>query len=325
MKYTIFGESHGPTIGVTLTDVPFGVTLDMDFIGSELARRAPGLSVLTTGRREADVFSILSGVYEGKTTGTPLTATCENTDTRSEDYVNLSVTPRPSHADYSGAMRYGFCNDPRGGGHFSGRLTAPLVFAGAIAKLILREHGITVAARIDALGGISRPTEEEQAAAILNAKGQMDSVGGIISCAVTDLPPGLGEPDFGCNVEGIFAQHLFAVPAVKGIEFGAGFSLADMKGSGANDPFAVQSGAIVTKTNHSGGVNGGITNGMPVTFRVVIRPTPSIAREQDTVNLETLEPAKLSVTGRHDPCIVPRAVVVVEAAAALATCQVLGI
>ena len=325
MKYIIFGESHGPAIGVTLEGVPAGLALDMDFIRSELARRAPGQNAMTTARKEKDEPEILSGVFEGKTTGTPLCAVIFNTDTRSKDYAKLKNLPRPGHADYSGFVRYSGCNDYRGGGHFSGRLTAPLVFAGAIAKLILKEKGITVAARITNVAGIADPTPEEMEAAILAAKADLDSVGGRIACTVTGLPAGLGAPDFGCNVEGIFSQYLFAVPAVKAVGFGLGTGFADLRGSQANDPFYMDGDTVRTRTNHTGGVNGGITNGMPVEFEVTIRPTPSIAREQDTVDLSSGTDAKLAITGRHDPCIVPRAVPVIESAAALAACQLLGI
>ena len=325
MRYTIFGESHGPAIGVTLEGVPAGLELDMDFIRSELARRAPGQNAMTTARKEADEPEILSGVFEGKTTGTPLCAVIFNTDTRSRDYAQLKNLPRPGHADYAGFVRYHGCNDYRGGGHFSGRLTAPRVFAGAVAKLILKEKGVAVTARISNVAGIADPTPEEMEAAILAAKADLDSVGGRIACAVTGLPAGLGAPDFGCNVEGIFSQYLFAVPAVKAVGFGLGTGFAEVRGSQANDPFYMDGGTVRTRTNHAGGINGGITNGMPVTFEVTIRPTPSIGREQDTVDLSTGADAKLSVTGRHDPCILPRAVPVIEAAAALAACQVLGI
>ena len=325
MRYTIFGESHGPAIGVTLEGVPAGLALDMDFIRSELARRAPGQNAMTTARKEADEPEILSGVFEGKTTGTPLCAVIFNTDTRSRDYAQLKNLPRPGHADYAGFVRYQGCNDYRGGGHFSGRLTAPLVFAGAVAKLILKEKGVAVTARISNVAGIADPTPEEMEAAILSAKADLDSVGGRIACAVTGLPAGLGAPDFGCNVEGIFSQYLFAVPAVKAVGFGLGTGFADLRGSQANDPFYMDGDTVRTRTNHAGGVNGGITNGMPVTFEVTIRPTPSIAKEQDTVDLSSHADARLAVTGRHDPCIVPRAVPVIESAAALAACEVLGI
>ena len=326
MKYTIFGESHGSAIGVTLTGVPSGLELDMDFILSEMARRRPGQNALSTARSEADIPEILSGVFEGKTTGTPLCAIIRNGDTRSKDYSQLKVCPRPSHGDYAGSIRYEGCNDYRGGGHFSGRLTAPLVFAGAVAKLVLKAAcGAEITSRISMVGGVENPTAEQVEQVVLAAKADGDSVGGSIACQVTGLPAGFGSPDFGCNVEGIFSQHLFAVPAVKAVAFGAGFGFASMRGSQANDPFYMDGETVKTRTNHAGGVNGGITNGMPITFEVAIRPTPSISKEQDTVNLATGEATKLVINGRHDPCIVHRALPVIEAAAALAACEVLGI
>ncbi|MBU5436266.1 chorismate synthase [Pseudoflavonifractor sp. MSJ-37] len=325
MRYTIFGESHGPAIGVTLEGVPTGIELDWAFIRSELARRAPGKDPTSTPRKEADEPEVLSGLFEGRTTGTPLCAVIRNTDTRSKDYSQLKDMPRPGHADYTGQVRYGGYNDYRGGGHFSGRLTAPLVFAGAVAKLVLKERGIGVTARVSQIAGIQDPTPEQAQAAILAAKAEQDSVGGCIRCAVTGMPAGMGAPDFGCNVEGIFSQHLFAVPAVKGIAFGAGFGFAAMRGSEANDAFCLEDGQIRTRTNHTGGVNGGITNGMPVEFEVVFRPTPSISRPQQTVSLSRMEETELTIEGRHDPCVVLRALPVVEAAAALAACEVLRI
>ncbi|MCD7916904.1 MAG: chorismate synthase [Clostridiales bacterium] len=353
MKHTIFGESHGPAIGVTLSGVPAGIELDMEEIAFELARRAPGKSPLSTARKEADVPEILSGMFEGQTTGTPLCAVIRNTDQRSKDYSKLRYLPRPGHADYTGFLRYDGCNDYRGGGHFSGRLTAPLVFAGAVAKQILAQEGIVIGAHIRSIADVEDlPLEnageplsrellrqvaekpfpvlddgrgEAMQQAILQARSERDSVGGIIECAVLGLPPGVGSPDYGENVEGIFAQHLFAVPAVKGVAFGAGFGMASMRGSECNDPIRIARGSIYTLGNVNGGVNGGITNGMPVMFSVAIRPTPSIAQEQDTIDLEKMENARLTIEGRHDPCICHRAVPVIEAAAALATCELLGI
>ncbi len=326
MKYTIFGESHGPAIGVTLTGVPSGLELDMDLIRTEMDRRRPGQNALSTARKEADEVEILSGMFDGKTTGTPLCAIIRNSDTRSKDYSQLKVCPRPSHGDYAGTIRYEGCNDYRGGGHFSGRLTAPLVFAGAVAKQILTAAcGVQITSRISMLEGVADPTAEQVEQIILTAKADGDSVGGAVVCTVAGLPAGFGSPDYGCNVEGIFAQHLFAVPAVKGIVFGAGFNFARMRGSQANDPFYMDGDQVKTRTNHAGGINGGITNGMPITFEVAIRPTPSISKEQETVNLATGEDTKLVINGRHDPCIVHRALPVIEAAAALAACEVLGI
>ena len=325
MNYTIFGESHGPAIGVVLEGVPSGLVVDMDFIRAELRRRAPGQNALSTARKEADEPEILSGVFEGRTTGTPLCAVIRNTDTRSRDYEKMKRLPRPGHADYAGAVRYGGYNDYRGGGHFSGRLTAPLVFAGALAKLILREKNIDVTARISILGGVPDPTPAQIEEIILAAKAEGDSVGGAIACTVRGVEAGHGAPDFGCNAEGIISQYLFAVPAVKGVAFGAGFGFSCMRGSEANDPFYMDGDAVRTRSNCAGGINGGITNGMPIVFEAAIRPTPSIAREQDTVDLSVRKDAKLTVEGRHDPCIVQRALPVIEAAAALAVCELLSI
>lgn len=325
MNYTVFGESHGPAIGVVVTGLPSGVLLDMDAIGAEMARRAPGKDRTSTARKEPDVPEILSGVFEGKTTGTPLAAIIRNTDTRSGDYSKLKDLPRPGHGDYAGFVRYAGYNDYRGGGHFSGRLTAPLVFAGAVAKQVLAEKGIKVTSRISMLGGVKDPRDRQVDDIILAARDDGDSVGGCIACAVSGLPAGFGAPDLGENAEGIFAKHLFAVPAVKGVSFGAGFGFASMRGSEANDPFYIDGGAVKTRTNHAGGINGGITNGMPVTFEVVIRPTPSIAREQQTVSLSRGTDETLVITGRHDPCIVKRAMPVIEAAAALAAMELIGI
>ena len=349
MRYTIFGESHGPAIGVVLEGLPSGLLLDMEAVEREMDRRAPGKNLMSTSRKEADQVQILSGLFEGRTCGTPLCAVIANTDTRSKDYQN--DMPRPGHADYTGFVRYEGCNDYRGGGHFSGRLTAPLVFAGAVAKQILKQHGVTVGAHIASIYGIEDtpfdavgetpehlsaiaakpfPTISDEAGermrrAIFDAREQLDSVGGSIECCVLGMPAGLGSPDFGCNVEGIVSQYLFAVPAVKAVAFGAGFGFASMRGSEANDPMTVENGAVRTTTNHTGGVNGGITNGMPIVFTAAMRPTPSISQPQQTVSLSTMENATLTVRGRHDPCIVHRAVPVLEAACALAMCEILKV
>ena len=347
MRHMIFGESHGPAIGVVLEGVPAGLELDLEQVQRELDRRKPGQDPTATARKESDLVEVLSGVFEGKTTGAPLAMVIHNSDQHSKDYESIRYTPRPSHGDYAGFIKSRGCLDYRGGGHFSGRLTAPLVAAGAVAKQVLAGRGVQVGAHISSIYGIcdaalEDPAElkavaekpfpvlddgkgEEMRQAILEAKEAQDSVGGAIECAVTGLPAGLGAPDFGCNVEGIFAQYLFAVPAVKGIEFGAGVVFSLMRGSEANDPFAVEDGQVVTKTNHAGGINGGITNGMPVTFEVTIRPTPSISLPQESVDLRTGEETEIEIHGRHDPCIVPRAVPVIEAAAALAACAVLVI
>ena len=348
MKYTIFGESHGPAIGVVLTGVPAGLELDLDAVRAELARRAPGKNALSTARKEADEPEILSGLFEGRTTGAPLCAMIRNTDTRSADYTAVKDVARPGHADYAAHVRYDGCNDYRGGGHFSGRLTAPLVFAGAVARQLLAARGVTVCAHISSIYGESDgcwdtmeelyaasrkefPVIDDEAGermrqAILDAKEELDSVGGAVECAVFGLPAGLGSPDFGENAEGIFSQYLFAVPAVKAVAFGAGTAFSLMRGSEANDPLYVDDdGSVKAEQNCAGGINGGITNGMPLFFEATFRPTPSIGRRQFTVNMKTGENAELELTGRHDPCVVPRAVPVVEAAAALAACQLLGI
>ena len=325
IQYTIFGESHGPAIGVVVTGLPSGLALDLDAVAVEMARRAPGQDSTSTPRKEKDKVEILSGLFEGKTTGTPLCGVIYNTDTRSKDYSKLKDLPRPSHADYTASVRYGGCSDYRGGGHFSGRLTAPLVFAGALAKQLLAQQGIAIESKIDLLGGVKHPTAEQNDEIILAAKADCDSVGGAVACSVSGVPAGFGAPDLGENAEGIFAKHLFAVPGVKGIEFGAGFDFASMRGSEANDPFYMDGDAVKTLTNHAGGINGGITNGMPLTFRVAMRPTPSIGKQQQTVSLSAKSNEELVIEGRHDPCIVKRALPVIEAAAALATCELLNL
>lgn len=349
MNYTIFGESHGPAIGVVLEDLPSGIPMDMDFIAAELRRRATGNSPLSTPRKEADQVEVLSGVFEGKTTGTPLCMMIRNGDQHSKDYAAIRYLARPGHADLTGFVRYGGYNDYRGGGHFSGRLTAPLVAAGAVAKLILRENGVQAAAHIAAVGSVwdtpidpvhpdmaaltacgqkpfpvlSDTKGEQMQTLILEAKSQLDSIGGVIECAVTGLPMGLGAPDFDRNAETEFARQLFAVPAIKGLEFGDGFGLAALRGSQANDPWTMEGGVPVTTSNHNGGILGGITTGMPLLFRVAVKPTPSIAQPQHTIDMSAQRDAEITVQGRHDPCIVHRAVPVVEAAAALASLRLL--
>lgn len=349
MKYTIFGESHGPAIGVVLQEVPSGIILDEARIARELARRATGKNALSTARREADQVEILSGVFWGKTTGTPLAMMIRNGDQHSGDYAAIRDLARPGHGDYTGFLRYKGCNDYRGGGHFSGRLTAPLVAAGAVAKMILEEKGISVAAHISSIGDIAddridfaRPdmaaltacgekdfpvlSEErgrEMQKLILACREQQDSIGGTIECAVTGVPGGCGAPDLDQNAETFFARQLFAVPAVKGLEFGEGFGFASLRGSVANDPFTLEDGKIRTVTNRNGGILGGITSGMPIVFRVAIKPTPSIGKTQHTVDFRAEQEADISIKGRHDPCIVHRAVPVVEAAAALAVLELI--
>ncbi|MGI6116076.1 chorismate synthase [Luoshenia tenuis] len=350
IKISIFGESHGGGIGVTLHGLPSGIALDMEAISREMARRGPGGSPLSTARSEADEPEILSGYFNGFTTGTPLTALIRNRDTRSRDYAQLQDTVRPGHADYTGAVRYAGFQDYRGGGHFSGRITAPLVFAGAVCKQILKRKGVVIGAHIlsihavqdraleietctertlEGFAGQELPVLDAQAGAamreaILSAKKQGDSVGGVIECAVVGLAAGIGDPFFD-SVESVLSHILFAIPGVKGVAFGDGFAMARQFGSQCNDPFYYdEQGRVRTRTNVNGGVNGGITNGMPLCFQVACRPTASIAKEQDTVSLEKKQPAKLIVHGRHDPCIVPRAVPVVEAAAAIAILDMMG-
>ena len=331
----IFGESHGPAVGVTVEGIPAGERVDLEALQHFLDRRAPGRNAWSTPRKEADVPEFLSGLREGKTCGTPLTAILKSANTRSGDYDALRDVPRPGHADYTAWVKYGESRDSRGGGHFSGRLTAPLCVAGGICLQLLAKEGITVLSRIAAIGGVwdegaltastaekAFPTVsdaggEAMRSAIAAARAEGDSLGGIIECAVLGLPAGLGDPMFD-GMENRIAAAVFAVPAVKGIEFGAGFAAAGLRGSENNDAFSVENGRIITESNHCGGVLGGITDGMPLTFRAAVKPTPSIARPQRSVDLTTGETVPLTVTGRHDPCIVPRAVPCIEAAAAIA-------
>jgi chorismate synthase len=342
VRYTIFGESHGAGIGIVIDGLPAGVMLDQTLIQREMARRAPGQSDLTTPRIETDAVSIISGLYQGRTDGSPLCAMIKNSDTRSADYAAEPRVFRPGHADYTGFIKYGGHNDPRGGGHFSGRLTAPLVFAGAIAKQLLTAAGISIGAHIAQIGDVKDtafdpvaisettlaelgksafPTLDLEAAAsmrqaIHSAREQDDSVGGVIEAVVIGLPTGMGEPFFD-SVESVLAHLLFSIPAVKGVEFGAGFALAGMRGHQANDSFVKHADKIQTATNNNGGILGGITSGMPLLLRAAFKPTPSIARQQNTLNANG-DTEVLAIKGRHDPCIVPRAVPVVEAVIGLA-------
>lgn len=339
-RLSIFGESHGEAIGVVIDGIPSGTELDLEEIRREMGRRAPGKNSLSTPRSEADEVQILSGFFNGKTTGTPLAGVIYNTNTRSKDYTPELI--RPGHADFTGFTRYGASHDYRGGGHFSGRITAPLVFAGAIAKQVLKAQGVAIGSHLlrvaeiadtpfDAVNLNSETLEivthrqfpvldldagKQMQARILEKKGELDSVGGVVECGVIGVPAGLGAPFFG-SAESRLSAMMFSIPAVKGIEFGAGFGFADMTGSQANDPFFTENGSIKTKTNNNAGINGGITNGMPIVFRVAIKPTPSIAQTQETVNLKTMENTELSVHGRHDPCIAHRAACVVEAGTAI--------
>ena len=318
LKISIFGESHGAAIGVVIDGLPAGITLDWEHIRAEMRRRAPGNAPFSTPRKEADEVEILSGVYEGKTTGVSLCGIVRNTDTRSKDYKPHLL--RPGHADFTAFMKYGGFADPRGGGHFSGRLTAPIVFAGAIAKQILSARGIEITANIAQIGQTKTPPFDDE---ILCVKAEGDSVGGAIECVINGISAEIGAPIFG-SVESKISAMMFSIPAVKAVEFGAGVAFAQIRGSEANDEFYIENGKILTKTNNNGGINGGITNGMPIVFRVTIKPTPSISREQNTVDIERMENTTIEIEGRHDPCIVPRAVVVIEAAAALCILDLMG-
>lgn len=314
-RVSIFGESHSAAIGVAIEGLPAGSEIDMEALQAFMERRAPGRDSLSTARREADAPEFLCGVKNGVATGAPISAIIRNSDTRSQDYANLANVPRPGHADFTAEAKFGGHQDRAGGGHFSGRLTAPLCVAGAIAIQQLEKMGVAVSAKAVRIGGETEP--EKMEAAIAAARAEGDSVGGIVEAEVRGLPAGVGDPMFG-GLENRIAQAVFGIPAVKGIEFGEGFAAAELKGSENNDPFRVENGKAVPATNRAGGILGGISTGAPVVFRVAFKPTPSIAKEQDSVDLATGEPAKLVVKGRHDPCVVLRAVPCVEAAAAIA-------
>ncbi len=344
LKLTIFGESHGDAIGAVIDGIPAGLSIDMDFINNEMSRRAPGHDEFSTPRKEADRIEILSGVFEGKTCGTAICGMIKNTNTRSKDYTPELL--RPGHADYTGFLKYGESHDFRGGGHFSGRITAGLVFAGAIAKLYLKQFGIHVGSHIKNIHGINENSFEEATLTpeffetlsqkafptindeigekmqqeILDAAAKGDSVGGIIECGAIGVKSGKGSPFF-ASLESLISSLVFSIPAVKGIEFGSGFDFAEMYGSEANDPFQTDGKNIYTTSNHNAGINGGITNGMPVVFSTVIKPTPSISKMQNTVDRVKMENTTIQVHGRHDPCILKRAAVVVESAMALALAE----
>ncbi|MFT5873267.1 MAG: chorismate synthase [Clostridium sp.] len=342
VKYSIFGESHGRGIGITIDGLPAGIKLDMDFINGEMQRRAPGRDEFSTKRKEGDKVEIISGYFNGYTTGTPLCGVIFNENQNSMDYDKLKDLARPGHADFTGKVKYSGFNDYRGGGHFSGRITAPLVFAGAIAKQILFDKGIVIGSHILSIGNvydsyfdgvnleiqtladvlhkdfpvIDNLKGEEMKKLILKAKEETDSVGGIIEAVILNLPCGLGEPFFD-SIESNLAQLLFSVPAVKGIEFGMGFDITKVRGSASNDIPYMESGSVKMKTNNNGGINGGISNGMPIVFRAAMKPTPSIAKLQNTIDMVNFENSEISVIGRHDPCIVLRALPVIEACAAM--------
>lgn len=338
IKLSIFGESHGPGIGIVIDGLPAGFELKIQEIERQMKRRAPGNNPFSTPRKEQDRVEILSGVFHGKTTGAPLCGMIRNEDTRSHDYTR--EYPRPGSADLTAMMKFNGFQDYRGGGHFSGRLTAPLTFAGSVARQILEAMGVVIAAHIKQIGEIEDSTfseftfdafsalshsdfpvlnpsvRDEMKTAIENAKEEKDSVGGILECAAIGLPGGIGSPFFE-SMESRISSMMFSIPAVKGIEFGSGFALASMRGSQANDEIYWENGTFATKTNHNGGINGGITNGMPLVFRVVVKPTASIGKPQTTVNLSTFESEEFVIQGRHDPSIVPRSAVVIESALAL--------
>lgn len=342
IKLSIFGESHGEAIGCVIDGLPAGIKIDMNAVYKDMQRRAPGKDKTATSRLEKDIPHILSGMLDNVTTGAPLAMVIENTNTKSGDYSNLMTVPRPGHSDYPAYVKYGGNNDIRGGGHFSGRLTAPLVFAGSVAKQILSQMGVTIGAHIKQIGSvcdavsdlnktdkslldtlssstfslIDETKEQAMRDEIEKARLSLDSVGGIIECFAVGLPVGLGGNMFD-TVEGKLASILFGVPAVKGVEFGIGFGFADKRASEVNDQYEIKNGRVATLSNNNGGVLGGMTDGAPLSVSVAIKPTPSIAKKQKSVNLLTMENAELEIHGRHDPCIVVRAVPVIECAVAL--------
>ena len=344
VSVTVFGESHGQAIGVVLDGIAPGIDVDTDFISAQLAKRRPQ-GKTDTPRVEQDNYQILSGVFEGKTTGTPICIIIPNENTKSKDYAKTRFLARPSHADYTAYCKYHGYEDYRGGGHFSGRITAALVAGGAIAIKALERLGIKIGTHIlkcadvcdrefenvsydiDALREKSFPVlnniEEKITEKIIKARNNTDSLGGIIQTAIVGMPSGIGEPWFD-SVEGILSHAMFSIGGIKGIEFGAGFKLADMLGSQANDAFEAQNGQIITKTNNNGGINGGITNGMPILFNCVVKPTPSIAKEQQTVDITSKENTSIKIEGRHDPAIIRRVCVVVDSVCALAVCDMLA-
>ncbi|MBR5472886.1 MAG: chorismate synthase [Clostridia bacterium] len=319
LTVTLFGESHGAAIGAVIDGFPSGIAVDHEYIASQLTRRRPK-DALSTPRQEKDEYSILSGVFEGKTTGTPICITIPNDDTHSSDYGEMKYKMRPSHADYTANCRYNGFQDYRGGGHFSGRITASIVAAGAIIIPALNKKGINVNTSIKSIAGETEKEKYEQK--ILCAKADGDSVGGILQTVVSGIPAGVGEPWFD-TVEGMLSHAVFSIPAVKGIEFGLGFDYADKKGSEANDQMYVEGGAVKCYTNNNGGIIGGITNGMPIVFNTVVKPTPTIGKEQKTVDINTMSDTTLAARGRHDPCIVHRAEVVVESMTALVIADML--
>lgn len=320
LTITLFGESHGKAIGAVIDGMPSGLAVDEEYIASQLSRRRPK-DATSTPRQEKDEFSILSGVFEGHTTGTPICITIPNADTHSSDYGEMQYKMRPSHADYTANCRYNGFQDYRGGGHFSGRITAALVAAAALVIPALNKKEIKINTNILHIGG--ETDKEKMREKILEARQEGDSVGGTLETVVEGMPTGVGEPWFD-TVEGMLSHAIFSIPAVKGIEFGLGFNFADKMGSDANDQMYVDGDVVKCYTNNNGGILGGITNGMPIVFRTVIKPTPTIAKEQKTVDISTMSDTTLSARGRHDPCIVHRAAVVVESVTALVIADMLA-
>ena len=346
LSVTLFGESHGEMIGAVLDGIAPGIAIDEAYIAHRLFLRRP-VGKIATARCESDPFRIVSGVFNGKTTGTPLTILIPNENTNSNDYSATRALARPGHADYTAFCKYHGCEDYRGGGHFSGRITAPLVAVGAILQSALKEKGILIGTHISRCAKINdrafadysadiaclenrsfatldESAEKKMIQAIENAANEGDSVGGILETAVIGMPKGVGEPWFD-SIESTLSHALFSIPAVKGVEFGSGFAFADMTGSRANDPFTIENQTIVTETNNNGGINGGITNGMPIVFRTVIKPTPSIFKNQQTVDMKRGENLDFSLQGRHDPAIIHRARVVVDSVTALVLCDLLAL
>jgi len=347
LQVSIYGESHGNGIGALIEGLPAGFEIDTDKLFTFMKRRQGGNNALSTARKEPDLPEFVSGVTNGKTNGFPLCIRIENTNTRSGDYNDLADKPRPSHADYTARVKWHGMADMRGGGHFSGRLTAPICAAGAIAKQILATKQIFIGAHLLSVHGvqddafpmvpesqlfdtiaekpfpvINDAAGERMKLEIIAARDALDSVGGKIECMILGMPAGVGDPMFD-GIENALARVLFGIPAVKGVEFGGGFEICEMRGSEVNDPFIIENGAVTAESNNSGGIQGGISNGMPIRFCVGIKPTPSIAQSQKTVSLSKNEPAVLEIHGRHDPCIAQRAVPVIEAAAALVTLDLL--
>lgn len=354
ISYSLFGESHGDEIGIVITGLKSGIKIDYDFIREELSRRRPKKNNLTTNRIEEDEFRIVSGVFNGKTSGSPLTIIIENKNIKSKDYDEIKEIARPSHADFSANEKYNGFQDYRGSGHFSGRITAPLVCAGAIIKTLLKEEGIEIYSHILSVKDVNDNSfsesyengldfkflrekelmarlpvidkngdvEEKIKETVLKAKEEKDSVGGVIECMALNVKTGVGNPFF-YSLESVISHFIFSVPGIKAIEFGDGIEMSKMQGSMSNDSFYIDEGKVKTKTNHSGGINGGISNGMPIVFKAFVKPTSSIGKVQDTINLKTMENTKLEVVGRHDPCIALRMCPVIEAAFAMAIYELL--